>query len=144
MRTKKYLMLFIVILTAYTMKAQKGSYMELSPNLNLIDSYQSKIDGIEFSIAIDTYKKKLFVRTRDPKFKLNGKSVIGRALSSFENKADIKLRRGWGYYLKLDEYWYAAFPWVEKRIGIGKDSKVLYEISDDSKVVSVFQYKIEE
>lgn len=88
---KKLLVLYFIVLAIFTMKAQKGSYMELSPDLNLVDSYKSKIDGVEFSIAIDAYHKKLFVVTRDPKFKLNGKSLIGRTLSSFENKADIKL-----------------------------------------------------
>lgn len=129
MINKKLLVLYFIILTTFTMKAQKGSYMELSPDLNLVDSYKSKIDGIEFSIAIDTYKKKLFVVTRDPKFKLNGKSVIGRTLSSFENKAEIKLMRGKGYCLKLDEDWYAGFSLQEKG-------------ADDSKVTFVFQYKI--
>lgn len=129
MINKKHLILYFIILATFTMKAQKGSYMELSPDLNLVDSYKSKIDGIEFSIAIDTYHKKLFVVTRDPKFKLNGKSVIVRTLSSFKNKSDIKLMRGKGYYLKLDEDWYAGFSLEEKG-------------GDDSKVTFVFQYKI--
>lgn len=142
MKTKKYLMLFIVILTAYTMKAQKSITFMTTPYSDILTVYPTKIDGINFSFGVDGYRKKLMIETNDPNFKLNGKPVIGRTLSSFENKADIKFMKGWGYYLKLDEYWYAAFPWVEKRIGIGKDSKVLYEIGDDSKVVSVFQYKI--
>lgn len=47
MINKKHLVLYFIILATFTMKAQKGSYMELSPDLNLFDSYKSKIDGIE-------------------------------------------------------------------------------------------------
>lgn len=124
---KKYLVLFFTILTVSTMKAQKLPSM-LTPYNDIVPTYETKINGIEFSIGVDEYRKKLFVLTNDQSFKLEGNLVIGRPLSSFKNKADIKLMKGWGYYLKIDEYWYAAFHWKD--------------IGDDSKVVFVFQYKI--
>lgn len=128
MKKKNYLVAFFTILTSYAMNAQKQSqYFIVTPYSDIVPAYEANINGIEFSIAVDEYRKKLFISTRDTNFKQEGKAVVGRTLSSFKNKADIKLMQGWGYYLKIDEYWYARFDFNN--------------IGDDSKVGYVFQYK---
>lgn len=128
MKKNIYIVVFFTILTAYVVKAQNLPAM-VTPYSDIIPSYEVNIDGVKFSVGVDEYRKKLFLQTNDKNFKLKGESVIGRTLSSFENKADIKLMQGWGYYLKLDEDWYAAFR--------------LNEIGNDNSIVRfVFQYKI--
>jgi len=93
-------------------------------------AYAAEIDGIKYDIAEDKILKSLYVQTSDPGFKLEGKAIIGRPLSSFENRKDVRYMSNWGNYLKLDDHWYAMF---------GKQ----YGIDDDAKVLFVYQYDIE-
>lgn len=127
---KNFVLLFFTILTAYTMKAQELPILLVTPYNDIISSsYETKIDEIKFNIGVDQYRKKLYISTNDSNFKLKGEPIIGRTLSSFKNKTDIKLMQGWGYSLKIDDYWCAAFRLQDKG-------------SDDSIVVFVYQYKI--
>lgn len=84
-----------------------------------------KIADVYYSIVTENKKVK-YISTNDKEFKINGGKVIGKKLTEFKNKAELKLYLGWGHYLKLDDEWYAAFDFNS--------------ISDTSKCLFVFKY----
>lgn len=101
----------------------------LGPYNRIIPSYKTKINGIEFSVEVDDRRNSLYISTFDPEFRIKNEKIIGRPLSSFKNKNDLRTMRGWGSFLKIDKNWYAAFDWKKRK--------------DDSKVLFVFQYKFD-
>ncbi|QEC52994.1 hypothetical protein EDD80_105215 [Anseongella ginsenosidimutans] len=98
----------------------------LAPTSSIVPMYETVISDTHYRIAVDDYVKRLYISCNDPNFKIDGKPVIDRPLSSFKNKDEAKLIMGWGHYLMMDDNWYAAFDFKD--------------LNDDSKVWSVFQY----
>ena len=119
------------------MTAQNKTFT-VTPINDIISCYEASINGVKFSIGIDDYHDSLFITTNDENFKIDDKPIIGRQLSSFQNNSNLKLARGWGYYLKVNEDWYVAFKYDEKK---DKSNKELEDkLDEDSKVVFAFQY----
>lgn len=98
----------------------------LTPYSDIIPAYETVISGIHYIIAVDDYRESLYISCRDSGFRIEGKPVIGRSLSSFRNHDEVKLMGGWGHYLMADENWY---------LGLHFNG-----LNDDSKVLWVFQY----
>lgn len=98
----------------------------LTPYSTIVPVYETVISDTHYMIAVDDYAKNLYISCKDPNFKMDGRPVIDRPLSSFKSKDEVKLIMGWGHCLMIDDNWYAAF-----------DFKGL---NDDSKVLWVFQY----
>lgn len=93
------------------------------PPYGIEDKIVFQVDNIEFSGAVKD-KKIVFISTANPDFLINGKKYIGKPLSSFENRDEVVTVKGWGYYLKIDDEWYAGF-----------------DHRNSSKVSFVFKYK---
>lgn len=127
----KYIILFVLTHTACSFaNGQKvtkpdKNFMILTPQNNIIKAYKTMINGINFMIAVEDIHNSLYISTSDQKFRLGDSTIIGRPLESFKNKKEIKLIRGWGHYLKIDNQWYAAFDWKK----VSDTSKVLFCIS---------------
>ncbi len=85
-----------------------------------------KVDGVDFKIVTENKKVK-FISTEDKNFKIGQIKYIGFKLSDFKNKGEVKLYPGWGYYLPVNNGWYAYFDFKN--------------LNDSSKVLSVFSYQ---
>lgn len=85
-----------------------------------------KADGIDFKVVAESKKVK-FISTDDKNFKIGQNKYIGFKLSDFKNKSEVKLYRGWGYYLPVKNGWYAYFDFKN--------------LNDSSKVLSLFKYQ---
>ena len=127
---------FIILITA-SMAAQNKTFT-VTPINDIIPCYEAKINGVKFSIGIDDYRESLFITTNDANFEIDDKPIIGRQLSSFQNKSNFKLARGWGYYLKINEDWYVAFKYDDDKDK--SDNELENKLDEDSKVMFAFQY----
>jgi len=99
----------------------------LPPPVGIADEIAFVVDDVEIKGGVSKENKIVGISTTDPHFKINGKTYIGAPLGEFVNKDKVKLIRGWGHYLPIDEEWFAGFDYQT--------------VSDSSKVLFVFKYK---
>ncbi|MGJ7031499.1 hypothetical protein [Niabella hirudinis] len=78
---------------------------------NLYPSVQLVVDSVRYTVAIDTKKENLVkcILTTDKRFAIHGDPVLGKPFSTFRNRDQAKYSRGNGYFVPLDEDWYAVF-----------------------------------
>lgn len=84
----------------------------LPPPHGIKDKIVFEYQGIRF-VGGASDKKIVCIMTSDPNFQLGGSKYIGSPLSSFKNKEEVKLIRGWANFLALSEGWYAAFDFKD-------------------------------
>ncbi len=71
------------------------------------------VDGIVYWLTASKQNKVHYISTRDKNFKA-GHLQVGQPLAALkQQQADFSVehRLGWGYYIKLENGWYAAFDW---------------------------------
>lgn len=85
-----------------------SSFMHFNDNY---PTAQLVVDAVKYIVAIDTKKGNLVkcIFSTDKRFILHGDTVLGKPLNTFENKDHAKYYRGHGYFVPLDEDWYAVF-----------------------------------
>lgn len=83
----------------------------LTPNGSLVFSIDTIKNGIAYTLGIDKGGNVIFVSTIDAKIKINGK-MIGKSIGIISSK--IEYVKGWGYYVKLSNDWYAGFNYENK------------------------------
>ncbi|MBO9593582.1 MAG: hypothetical protein J7599_11805 [Niabella sp.] len=74
-------------------------------------SVQLVVDSVRYIVAVDTKKENRVkcIFTTDKRFTLHGDTVLGKPLNTFKNRDHAKYYRGHGYFVPLDEGWYAVF-----------------------------------
>lgn len=109
-----------------TWESSTGSdgMLYLPPPYGFKDKIEFEYKGMKFDGAVKDGKI-LFISTIDSLFEINKTKYIGKPLSFFKNKDNVKLVLGWAHYLPVEEGWYAAFSFKK--------------LTDSSKVIFLFQ-----
>lgn len=90
---------------------------EISANLdvaifnNIYRAANICVNNVDFLVAVDATNgnKVKGIITKDARFNIRGKKIIGKRLGEFDTKDKGKLIRGAGYYVPLTDGWYARF-----------------------------------
>lgn len=83
-------------------------------------------ESFKFTVGITNNHKIIFISTVDSTFVIDGISVHCK-LSQIAPNKEIKLVRGWGYYIPVNDKWYAAFDFNQTP-------------NEDSQIQFLFQY----
>lgn len=110
-------------------KIGKSTTKIFIPNGSLIDSYIVLSDSIEYTLGVNKQSELVFISTSDPKFSVEG-TKIGDFIIGLENENKIGYITGWGYYIQLNENWYAGFDCKSKP-------------KENSKIEWIFSYKFQ-
>lgn len=93
------------------------------PKYGFVNKAEIVVDGVKFSLGLDSSDKIVFISTADKNFKIGNVKYIGEEIKSVSKK--INLINGWANYISLDGGWFA-----------GSDFK---EVNDQSKILFLFQ-----
>jgi hypothetical protein len=114
----------------------------LIPSGSLYESDFIKHKGGSYNIAINKNEKIVYISTTDPRIYIDGLSIHNKLSDIYNNsgakKNEVEYASGWGYYIKINSEWYAAFdyksvPTGETKIGwffkykFGEGNKKLFE-----------------
>ena len=112
-------------------KSPSKQYL-LTSSSDLEQSYETTLNGIRYSIAIDENKRITYIGSFDPDFKTEeGYSIKTTFKEIFTSINKIELEPGWAFYVPLRLGWNAAF----KLSKAGAESKP----KDDDKVGFFFK-----
>ncbi len=92
------------------------------PSGDLINCERVHYGGIEYDLVISPDGRIKYISTNDENFEVNGLKV-GYTISQIDKINPIEEKMGWGYYMKIDEKWYAGFDFNESPT---KNSPILW------------------
>lgn len=99
----------------------------LIPSGALINTADIIENDIKYTLGLTSNNEIKYVSTNDTKFKIEGLSV-NMELSNIESHEELRHIKGWGYFIKTNSDWYAAFDFKERP-------------NSNSKIQFFFKYK---
>jgi hypothetical protein len=96
-----------------------GKTKIFSPTGAILELKEIKYKNISYKLGISKNKEIQYISTIDTKFKIQGLK-INDEISEYFNDAKMIHIRGWGYYIKINSEWYAAFNFRTKPIKTSK------------------------
>ena len=84
------------------------------PSGKIIHAKKVIDSNITFIYGIDEKDNVIYVSTNDSKFKIQNYNLNNTFGDISLNMKDMKYIPGWGYYIKIDNIWYAGFNFKSK------------------------------
>jgi hypothetical protein len=113
--------LILILFSLFSCKAQKGinigSKIEqnmksnskiLIPSGALVNSVSYLQNNSSFTLGVKDDNTVVYISTVDPNFEIEG-FKINDDISKIYESSKVKYVIGWGYYIKINSDWYAAF-----------------------------------
>jgi len=79
--------------------------------------------GIKYTVAFTPMRKIIFISTSDSNFAIKGLRINNVLPTDYFNNINFNYIPGWGYYVYLDNGWYAGFDFQTRP---DKDSKIIW------------------